>query len=101
MDRNMLGSSTLSVSRVGLGCNNFGRRIDREASLAVLAAAVDAGITFFDTADVYGLGASELIVGEALAGRADDIVVATKFGMDMQGANGDAPGGSPEYVRRA
>ena len=101
MDRNTLGRSTLTVSRVGLGCNNFGRRIDREASLEVLAAAVDAGITFFDTADVYGLGASERIVGEALAGRSDDLVVATKFGMDMEGANGDAPGGSREYVRRA
>ena len=97
----MLGSSTLAVSRVGLGCNNFGRRIDREASLEVLAAAIDAGITFFDTADVYGLGASERIVGEALAGRSDDLVVATKFGMDMEGANGDAPRGSREYVRRA
>ena len=97
----MLGSSTLAVSRVGLGCNNFGRSIDREASLEVLAAAIDAGITFFDTADVYGLGASERIVGEALAGRSDDLVVATKFGMDMEGANGDAPRGSREYVRRA
>ena len=99
--RTPLGRSTLTVSRVGLGCNNFGRRIDREASLEVLAAAVDAGITFFDTADVYGSGASERIVGEALAGRSDDLVVATKFGMDMEGANGDAPGGSREYVRRA
>jgi aryl-alcohol dehydrogenase-like predicted oxidoreductase len=101
MDRNMLGNSTLSVSRVGLGCNNFGRRIDREASLEVLAAAIDAGITFFDTADVYGSGASERIVGEALAGRSEDLVVATKFGMDMEGANGDAPRGSRAYVRRA
>ena len=91
MDSTTLGGSTLSVSRVGLGCNNFGRRIDREASLDVLAAAVDAGITFFDTADVYGSGASERIVGEALAGRSDDLVVATKFGNDMEGANGTLP----------
>ena len=76
---------------MGLGCNNFGRRIDREASLAVVAAAVDAGVTFFDTADIYGSGASERIVGEVLAGRADEVVVATKFGNDMEGANGDAP----------
>ena len=101
MDGNTLGRSTLTVSRVGLGCNNFGRRIDREASLAVLAAAVDAGVTFFDTADIYGLGESERIVGEALAGSSDELVVATKFGNDMEGANGDAPGGSREYVRRA
>ena len=101
MDQNRLGRSTLTVSRVGLGCNNFGRRIDREASLEVLAAAVEAGITFFDTADIYGTGASERIVGEALAGRSDEFVVATKFGNDMEGANGDAPGGSREYVRRA
>jgi len=101
MNRNTLGRSTLTVSRVGLGCNNFGRRIDREPSLAVLATAVDAGITFFDTADIYGLGESERIVGEALAGRSDELVVATKFGNDMEGANGDAPGGSRAYVRRA
>ena len=101
MDENPLGRSTLTVSRVGLGCNNFGRRLERPASLEVLAAAVDAGITFFDTADVYGSGESERIVGEALAGRSDGLVVATKFGMDMQGTNGDAPGGSRAYVRRA
>ncbi len=95
------GRSTLTVSRVGLGCNNFGRRLDRTASLEVLDAAVAAGITFFDTADVYGSGESERIVGEALAGRSDGLVVATKFGMDMEGTNGDAPGGSREYVRRA
>jgi aryl-alcohol dehydrogenase-like predicted oxidoreductase len=101
MDENPLGRSTLAVSRVGLGCNNFGRRLERPASLDVLAAAVDAGITFYDTADVYGSGESERIVGEALAGRSDGLVVATKFGMDMQGTNGDAPGGSRAYVRRA
>jgi aryl-alcohol dehydrogenase-like predicted oxidoreductase len=101
MDQNPLGRSTLTVSRVGLGCNNFGRRIERAASLDVLAAAVGAGITFFDTADVYGLGESERIVGEALAGRTDGLVVATKFGMDMEGTNGDAPRGSREYARRA
>jgi aryl-alcohol dehydrogenase-like predicted oxidoreductase len=101
MDQNPLGRSTLTVSRVGLGCNNFGRRLERTASLEVLAAALDAGITFFDTADVYGSGESERIVGEALVGRSDGLVVATKFGMDMAGTNGDAPGGSRAYVRRA
>ncbi len=101
VDRTRLGGSTLTVSRVGLGCNNFGRRLDRDASLEVIAAAVEAGVTFFDTADIYGSGESERIVGAALAGRSDELVVATKFGMDMEGANGDAPRGSPAYVRRA
>jgi aryl-alcohol dehydrogenase-like predicted oxidoreductase len=101
MEETPLGRSTLTVSRVGLGCNNFGRKLERTASLEVLDAAFDAGITFFDTADVYGSGQSERIVGEALAGRSDGLVVATKFGMDMEGTNGDAPRGSREYVRRA
>ena len=67
----------------------------------MLDAALDAGITFFDTADIYGSAQSERFVGEALAGRSDGLVVATKFGMDMEGTNGDAPRGSREYVRRA
>ncbi|RDI74562.1 putative oxidoreductases (related to aryl-alcohol dehydrogenases) [Gaiella occulta] len=96
-----LGSSDLDVSRVGLGCNNFGRRIDLARTREVVDAAVDAGITFFDTADIYGLGDSERFLGEALGTRRDRVVVATKFGNDMQGANGDGPGGSPAYVRRA
>lgn len=96
-----LGSSDLDVSRVGLGCNNFGRRIDLARTREVVDAAVDAGITFFDTADIYGLGDSERFLGEALGSRRDRVVVATKFGNDMQGANGDGPGGSPAYVRRA
>ncbi len=101
MEHVPLGRSTLTVSRVGLGCNNFGRKLDRRASLEVLAAAVAAGITFFDTADVYGSGESERLVGEALAGGSDDLVVATKFGMDMEGANGEARRGSRAYLRRA
>jgi len=96
-----LGRSTLGVSRVGLGCNNFGRRLDVAATRAVVAAAIDVGITFLDTADIYGLGDSERFLGEALAGRRDQVVIATKFGNDMEGANGDAPGGSRAYVRRA
>lgn len=96
-----LGSSDLEVSRVGLGCNNFGRRLDVTQTREVVAAAVAAGITFFDTADIYGFGDSERFLGQALAGRRDGVVIATKFGNDMQGANGDGPGGSPAYVRRA
>jgi aryl-alcohol dehydrogenase-like predicted oxidoreductase len=101
MERRPLGISDLRVSRVGLGCNNFGRLLDLAASRAVIEEAIDAGITFFDTADIYGLGESERFIGETLAGRDVDVVVATKFGNDMQGANGDAPGGSRAYARRA
>ena len=97
-----LGGSDLEVSRVGLGCNNFGRRVDRAGTRAVVDAALDAGINFLDTADIYGgLGDSERFLGEALARRRDRVVLATKFGHDMHGRNGDAPGGSRTYIRRA
>jgi aryl-alcohol dehydrogenase-like predicted oxidoreductase len=97
-----LGGSDLEVSRVGLGCNNFGVRLDSAATRTVVDAALEAGITFLDTADIYGgFGGSERFLGEALAGRRDRIVLATKFGHDMQGRNGDAPGGTRDYVRRA
>jgi aryl-alcohol dehydrogenase-like predicted oxidoreductase len=93
-----LGRSGLEVSVVGLGCNNFGGRIDKERSREVVDAALDAGITFFDTADIYGnRGGSETILGELLEGRRDRVVLATKFGHDM----GDGPKGSAEYVHRA
>jgi aryl-alcohol dehydrogenase-like predicted oxidoreductase len=101
MERRPLGRSDLLVSRVGLGCNNFGRRSGPEQTRAVIDAALDAGVTFFDTADVYGNGASERFIGTVLSGRDVDVVIATKFGMDMQGANGDAPRGSREYMRRS
>ncbi len=97
-----LGGSDLEVSRVGLGCNNFGWRLDSAATRAVVDAALEAGITFLDTADIYGeLGDSERFLGEALAGRRDRVVLATKFGNDMQGLNGDGPRGSRDYMRRA
>ena len=99
-----LGQSGLVVSVVGLGGNNFGRRIDGEATTAVVDAALDSGITLIDTADIYGdKGASETLLGEALRGRRDDVVLATKFGMDMAGANGPEWGarGSRRYIRRA
>jgi aryl-alcohol dehydrogenase-like predicted oxidoreductase len=86
---------TPKLSRVGLGTNNFGRRIDLEATRAVVDAALDAGVTHFDTADVYGDGDSERFLGEILKGRRDQVFLATKFGM------GEGGGGSPEYVRRA
>jgi aryl-alcohol dehydrogenase-like predicted oxidoreductase len=78
METRAIGS--LTVSLVGLGCNNFGMRTDEERSTAVVHAAIDAGITFFDTADVYGGTRSEEILGKALAGRRDEVVIATKFG---------------------
>jgi aryl-alcohol dehydrogenase-like predicted oxidoreductase len=99
-----LGDSRLEASLVGLGCNNFGRRIGAEETAAVLAAALDAGIAFFDTADIYGgAGASEELIGAALEGRRDEFLIATKFGWEMEGAEGvpDAARGSREYIRWA
>ncbi len=95
-----LGSSDLEVSVVGLGCNNFGGRIDEAASHAVIEAALDAGVTFFDTADVYGnRGGSEEIIGRALVGRRDRVVLATKFGNDM--GDGETALGARPYIRKA
>ena len=91
MDTRPIGS--LRVSAVGLGCNNFGWHIDEDASHAVVRAALDAGITHFDTADVYGDGASEAFLGRALRGERDRVVIATKFG--------NRTGGTPANVRRS
>ena len=100
-----LGRSGLTVSVVGLGCNNIGRTLDVAATRKLVDAAIDAGVTLFDTADTYGAyrGQSEEILGEVLDGRRDGIVLATKFGMDMRGANGPDWGarGSRRYVRIA
>jgi aryl-alcohol dehydrogenase-like predicted oxidoreductase len=98
-----LGNSGLLVSTVGLGTNAFGSRIDADQSRAVVDAALDAGVTLFDTADTYGVGASEEVLGAALGKRRDDVVLATKFGMDMKGGNGPDWGAraSRRYVRRA
>jgi aryl-alcohol dehydrogenase-like predicted oxidoreductase len=95
-----LGLSDLEVPVVGLGCNNFGGRIDEDASRAVIDAALDAGVTFFDTADVYGnRGGSEEIIGRALEGRRDEVVLASKFGHDL--GDGETRRGSREYIRKA
>ncbi|MEY2474611.1 MAG: hypothetical protein QOK28_3940 [Actinomycetota bacterium] len=97
METRKLGS--LDVSLVGLGCNNFGGRMDEAATNAVVDAAIDAGITLFDTADVYGGGGkSEELLGRALGARRDQVLVATKFGMPM--GEGKA-GGAPAYVVEA
>jgi aryl-alcohol dehydrogenase-like predicted oxidoreductase len=98
MKTTRLGGSDLEVSRVGLGCNNVGRRLDRDATGAVVDAALGAGVTFFDTADVYGGGDSERFIGDAVQGQRDQVVLATKFGND---AGVPGPGGSREHVRRA
>lgn len=90
---------SLEVSVVGLGCNNFGARVDEDATRGVVDAALDAGITFLDTADTYGGTRSEEFLGRVLEGRRDRIVLATKFGMRVDGAR---PGGAdPAYIRRA
>ena len=89
---------TLEVTEVGLGCNNFGGRIDGDATDAVVGAALDAGVNFFDTADVYGDSRSEELLGRALGHHRSEVVVATKFGI----ARGELTGGAaPGYVRSA
>jgi aryl-alcohol dehydrogenase-like predicted oxidoreductase len=95
------GTTSLKVSAVGLGCNNFGIRLDRAATAAVVHAALDAGITLFDTADIYGnRGASETLLGAALGARRKDIVLVTKFGLPMDDG-GRRQGGSRRYVEEA
>jgi aryl-alcohol dehydrogenase-like predicted oxidoreductase len=95
-----LGSDGPEVSVVGLGCNNFGGRTDLAGTRAVVDAALECGVTLFDTADVYSQGRSEELLGDCLQGRRDDVVLATKFGKPMNGAP-DLPRGSREYVRWA
>lgn len=101
MQYRRLGASGLVVSESGLGCNNFGRRIDLEATRTVVDAAIDAGVTLFDTADAYG--ESETFLGEVLQGRRDDVVIATKFGLDLGGDLGPDWGarGGRRYIRKA
>ena len=105
MEHRPLGNSGLLVSVVGLGCNNFGGRIDLTASRAVIDAALDAGITLFDTADIYGVqGGSEKVLGEILGSRRDQVVLATKFGhQDHDMGYGPVAGakGGRAYIRRA
>jgi aryl-alcohol dehydrogenase-like predicted oxidoreductase len=100
-----LGESGLLVSVVGLGCNNFGRRLDTEATRAVVDAAIEVGVTLFDTADIYGTdGGSEKALGEVLGKRRDQIVLATKFGHQSNDMGyGPAAGakGGRGYIRRA
>ncbi len=96
MEKRKIGS--LEVSLAGLGCNNFGWRIDAAATVAVVDAALDAGINFFDTADMYGAGQSEEYLGRALGARRKQVIVATKFGLPM---SEDRKGAKPTSVRQA
>jgi aryl-alcohol dehydrogenase-like predicted oxidoreductase len=96
LDTRRIGS--LEVSGVGLGCNNFGRRLDSEATSAVVDAALDEGINFFDTADVYGGTKSEEFLGRALGQRREEVVIATKFGAKV---DEQRMGARPEYLRQA
>jgi aryl-alcohol dehydrogenase-like predicted oxidoreductase len=96
MEKRRIGS--LQVSVVGLGCNNFGWRLDADATANVVHAALDAGVNFFDTADIYGGTRSEEYLGRALRGRREQVVVATKFGMKVDEKR---HGAKPAYVRQA
>jgi aryl-alcohol dehydrogenase-like predicted oxidoreductase len=96
METRTIGS--LAVPVVGLGCNNFGRRLNAEQTAAVVGAALAAGVTFFDTADIYGQGQSEEYLGRALGQRRRDVLIATKFGNRMDGAG---QGAHPDYIHRA
>ncbi|MFT5448064.1 MAG: aryl-alcohol dehydrogenase-like predicted oxidoreductase [Gammaproteobacteria bacterium] len=94
------GDNGLEVSLVGLGCNAFGRRVDEKGTHAVLDAAIAAGIEFFDTAETYGDGDSELFMGTGLKGRRDKVILTTKFGHTISHVKGK-PKGSPENIRFA
>lgn len=96
METRSIGS--LKVSVIGLGCNNFGWRIDADATVGVVDAALESGIIFFDTADRYGRGQSEEYLGRALGSRRDQVIIATKFGMEVEDGTG---GASPKYIREA
>jgi aryl-alcohol dehydrogenase-like predicted oxidoreductase len=96
MEYRRIGS--LTVSTVGVGCNNFGSRLDQAATDEVVGAALDAGVTLFDTADTYGGTQSEVLLGRALGSRRDEAVIATKFGMPV---DDEHYGAAPEYVRSA
>src|SRR6186997_1708570 len=89
---------SLEVSVVGVGCNSFGKRVDARGALAVVDAALDAGVNFFDTADVYARGQSEQLLGRALGNRRRNVIIATKFGMEFDPRH---RGARPSYVRRA
>ncbi|MGC8627111.1 MAG: aldo/keto reductase, partial [Acidimicrobiales bacterium] len=89
---------SLEVSVVGLGCNNFGGRVDGKSSVEVVRAAIDAGVTLFDTADIYGGTQSEEVLGKALRRRRSEVIIATKFGMAI---DEQRRGARPAYIKKA
>ncbi len=95
-----LGNSGLKVSVVGLGCNNFGMKLDADETARVVGAALDAGVTLFDTADIYGGTKSEEFLGRALGARRHEVVLATKFGMQV-GGDPKKRGGSRKWIMTA
>ena len=100
-----LGRSTLEVNRIGLGCmgmSEFYGSFDEKESIKTVHKALDMGVNFFDTADMYGSGANERLLGKAFKGRWNDLILATKFAV-MRGPNGEFLGlnGKPEYIRQA
>ncbi|MHB1500947.1 MAG: aldo/keto reductase [Candidatus Dormibacteria bacterium] len=101
MRRRRLGASGPEVSVVGIGTNNFGRRLDERGAASVVDAALDHGVNLFDTADIYGGGDSERCLGAALRGRREQALIATKFGMFKAGLEPSDRRGSREYIRRA
>src|SRR5437899_10995139 len=100
MRMRLLGEGGPDVSVVGRGTNNFGGRIDYEQSLSVIDAALEAGVTLIDTADIYGQGTSEEFIGRALEGRHDRVLIATKFGSEMD-ERPEERRGNPDYVQWA
>ncbi|MGB5030735.1 MAG: aldo/keto reductase, partial [Saprospiraceae bacterium] len=101
----ILGNSTVSVNRIGLGCmgmSEFYGSFDESESIKTLHKAIDLGVNFFDTADMYASGANEKLIGNAFKGRWSDVILATKFGV-MRGSNGEWLGlnGQPEYIKKA
>jgi aryl-alcohol dehydrogenase-like predicted oxidoreductase len=101
LGRRRLGVRGPEVSEVGVGTNNFGRRLDQAGARSVVDAALDLGVNLFDTADIYGNGESERFLGQALRGRRDRAVLATKFGMRKPGLEPSDRRGSQDYVRQA
>ena len=102
MQYSSLGNSGLQVSVVGLGCNNFGRLCDESQTTSIVHAALDSGITFFDTADIYGpSGVSEEYLGKALKGHREEAVIASKFGGPMADDDPYMRGASRRYIMNA
>src|SRR3984957_18414938 len=103
MQKRKLGKSNLEVSALGLGCMGlsfgYGPAVDKNEGIALIRAAVEHGITFFDTAEVYGPYTNEELVGEALAPFREQVVIATKFGFDLDPQTGQQLDSRPEHIR--